>query len=44
MSINTGRVREYVETIAIPLIVEGVVMLAVFAAAFLWCGIGSGRI
>lgn len=40
----TQRIREYVETIAIPLLVEGVVVLAALAAAFIWCGIGSGRI
>lgn len=38
------RTREYVETIAIPIIVEGIVIAAAFAAAFIWCGVGSGRI
>lgn len=40
----SAKTREYVETIAIPLVVEGIVVVAALAAAFIWCGVGSGRL
>ncbi len=37
-------IREYIETIAIPIAVEGFVVFAALAAALFWCGVGAGRI